>query len=94
MAIQVLGEADSSDGTWQVWYDDVNLTVGHTCTSGTKHHLSLSVTRVSNQQTFTKDVSADLDQGPVVDISNVKNNEVPAHVKGQPYPFLFSGVWS
>lgn len=93
MAITVLGSDSSADGTWQIDYDTVGLTIGHTVTQGTASGLTLTVIRVSNQAQFSKDVTADFGKGRVVDLSNVSNSEIPAHVKGQPYPFLFSGTW-
>jgi citrate lyase alpha subunit len=93
MAIVILGASSSADGFWQIDYDTVGLTVGHTCTrTGTKG-LTLTVTRVSNQAQFTKDVTADMGLGRVVDLSGVQNSEVPTHVKGQVYPFDFAGTW-
>lgn len=93
MAIVVLGQASSADGTWQIDYDTARLTVGHTCTrTGTKG-LILTVIRRSDQATFTKDVTADMGKGRVVDLSNVPNSEVPPLVKGTVYPFDFSGTW-
>lgn len=94
MAITVLAHDFSALGTWQLDYDSVALTVGHTCVSTGGSKLVLTVIRVSDQGTFTKDVSADFGKGRVVDLSNVPNSEVPVHVKGQPYPFLFSGTWT
>jgi YD repeat-containing protein len=93
MAIVVLAHDLSADGEWQVDYDTVGLTVGHTVTQGTASGLTLTVIRVSDQAQFTKDVTADFGKGRVVDLSNVPNSEIPAHVKGQPYPFLFNGTW-
>jgi hypothetical protein len=95
MAITVLARDVSALGSWQVDYDDVGLTVGHTCdTTDPNAKLTLTVIRVSNQATFTKDVSADFGKGRIVDLSNVPNSEVPPHVKGTVYPFLFSGTWT
>lgn len=93
MAITILGASQSADGTWQIDYDDIALTVGHTCTQGTASGLTLTVTRVSSGAHFTKDVTGDFGQGRIVDLSGVPNSEVPPHVKGHVYPFLFEGDW-
>lgn len=93
MAITILGADQSADGTWQIDYDDVALNVGHTVTQGTASGLSLTVIRVSDQATFTKNVTGDFGKGRIVDLPSVPNSEVPPHVKGQLYPFNFSGTW-
>jgi hypothetical protein len=95
MAITVLARDVSALGTWQIDYDTVGLTVGHTVTTtDPAATLTLTVTRVSDQATFTKDVSGDFGNGRVVDLANVPNSEVPPHVKGTVYPFLFAGTWT
>lgn len=95
MAITVLGSDSSANGDWQIDYDTVGLTIGHTCTSDDPNaQLTLMVTVVQTQATFTKDVTGDLNQGRVVDFSGVPNNLIPAHVKGQVYPVTFGGSWT
>lgn len=95
MAITLLASDFSALGTWQLDYDTVGHTVGHTCdTTSPTASLTLTVIRVSDQATFTKNVTADFGKGRVVDLSNVPNSEVPPHVKGTAYPFLFSGTWT
>jgi hypothetical protein len=99
MAITVLGSDFSALGTWQLDYDDVTKTVGHTCQSTGGTSLVITVTEVdttTGQPTgvsFHKDISADSGQGRVVDLSNVPNSRVPVHVKGQIYPYDFDGSW-
>jgi hypothetical protein len=99
MAIQVLGHDLSAQGEWQIDYDTVGLTVGHTCTSPGGFGLILTVQQVNTTtgnpigQPFTKDVTADLNQGRVVDLTGIQNSQVPQPVKGHIYPFTFSGTW-
>lgn len=95
MAIHILARDFSAEGTWQVDYDDVAHTVGHTCdTSSDTATLVLTVIRVSDQASFTKDVSGDFGRGRIVDLAGVPTSEVPPIVKGVPSPFLFSGTWT
>lgn len=99
MATVILGLDFSAQGTWQIDYDDVGLTVGHTCTSPGGYGLVLTVQQVNTHngnligQPFTKDVTADLNQGRVVDLTGIANTAVPVHVKGDIYPFDFAGTW-
>lgn len=97
MAIQVLGSSTNSNGTeecdWQIDYDSTSQTIGHTCT-GQASSLILSVTIVATQQTFHKDVTADLNKGRIVDFTGIPANQVPQPVKGQQYPVTFSDAWT
>lgn len=105
MAITVLGSDSSADGTWQIDYDNVGLTLGHTVTQGTATRLVLRVTEIDtapgqNQGQplaggldVTRDVTADFGKGRIVDRSNVPNSRVPVHVKGEFYPYTFGGTW-
>lgn len=99
MAIQVLATDTSPQGFWQLDYDDVGLTVGHTVTSPGGFGLILTVQQVNTNngnpigQPITKDVTADIGHGRVVDLSGVQNSQVPPHVKGAIYPFDFAGTW-
>lgn len=101
MALRILADDQSALGEWQVWYDDVALTVGHTCTStDPTAHLTLTVQQVNTTtgqptgHSFSKDVTGDLNQGPVVDFTNVANSAVPPVVKGTIYPFTFTAAWT
>lgn len=103
MAIQVLGSDTSANGFWQIDYDNTAHTIGHTCTSSDPNaRLTLRVTQIDTTTgdplagglDVTKDVTADLNQGRVVDASNIPPSKVPVPTKGTIYPFTFAGFWT
>lgn len=96
MAIQILGSGsfNSDECAWQVDYDSVAQTIGHTVTGQTSH-MTITATLTSTGQTFTKDVTKDANTGRVIDISNVPASAIPAPgPRGSAPPVTWTVSWS
>lgn len=99
MATQILGRGFSSNGSstvnWQVDYDTVGQTIGHTCT-GQASQLIIVVTLIAdpNNPVISKNVTPDLGKGRVVDRSNVPQSAIPVVAKGQAAPYTISANWA